>query len=603
MGDDIESFISRYECYCKMEYMNESEKAGNLMLAMDPKIYPVIDRELTADEKNDYDTLKRHLLKRFDIYKESGLRRVLFTMLKREVGETHEDYYSRLLDYGNKAFTEETALTIDRMIRDQFMVRNDDKTREHLIGKAPKTSREALSLAIAFQAAQTFTETLKDNTITISATEINENEFRRTDRQTTSKSDSSDKKRNSHKRSSLRDYDHRRKRSNSNEHRSYDNSNRESSSSERDCNSPELERSRNRVSFDKERKFERNYNGNQNFRYANSNRWDNRSNNTQQNRYDNRDQPYNNSPPRRDGKFYRDEFRSGNRYNNEFHDNRRDYSANHVDTKSSLQYVMGIFNRMEVPMLIDTGSAVSIINEEVWKLLNIRGPLDKVPFTVRSVTRHSIKIIGQKDIHFYLKPKAKGASPHHYHFRFFIARGLSKQAIVGADFMKKFDAAITMAGRKLVLHHYRTRSVYNLVSKPSSRRTLEANTLDLFEMKDRISPHKTKEAPLFCRDSTNFNPCCPRPVRTTEQNGVNSKITPTNNKNSMKDQWVHQYLLSKSYLKTGQQGAKATLSAQQEERSSVSESESSDEDIWITRRINRATVLDIPTVTPAVTVA
>jgi hypothetical protein len=53
MRDDIESFISRYECYCKMEYINESEKAGNLMLAMDPKIYPVIDRELTADEKNE----------------------------------------------------------------------------------------------------------------------------------------------------------------------------------------------------------------------------------------------------------------------------------------------------------------------------------------------------------------------------------------------------------------------------------------------------------------------------------------------------------------------------------------------------------------------
>jgi hypothetical protein len=303
MGDDIESFISRYECYCKMEHMDESEKAGNLMLAMDPKIYPIIDRELTADEKNDYDTLKRHLLKRFDIYKESGLRRVLFTMLKREVGETHEDYYSRLLDYGNKAFTEETALTIDRMIRDQFMVRNDDKTREHLIGKAPKTSREALSLAIAFQAAQTFTETLKDNTITISATEINENEFRRTDRQIPQKVTVATRNEAATERSSSRDYDHRRKRSNSNEHRSYENSYRESSSSERDCNSPEMDRSRNRVSFDNERKFERNYNGNQNFRYTNSNRWDNRRNNTQQNRYDSRNQPYNNSPPRRDGNF------------------------------------------------------------------------------------------------------------------------------------------------------------------------------------------------------------------------------------------------------------------------------------------------------------
>ena len=176
MGDDIESFISRFEWSCMMDHVTDAEKAGNLILTLDPKIFAIIDRELDASEKLNYDTLKRHLLKRFDIYKEAGLRRVLFTTLKREGDETQENYYSRLLEVGNKAFTEENALTIDRMIRDQFMVKNDDKTRLYLIEKAPKTAKEALSLAISFQAAHSFNEAMKDSALTVATTDVNGNE-------------------------------------------------------------------------------------------------------------------------------------------------------------------------------------------------------------------------------------------------------------------------------------------------------------------------------------------------------------------------------------------------------------------------------------------
>jgi hypothetical protein len=176
MGDDIESFISRFEWSCMMDHVTDAEKAGNLILTLDPKIFAIIDRELDASEKLNYDTLKRHLLKRFDIYKEAGLRRVLFTTMKREVGETQEDYYSRLLEVGNKAFTEENALTIDRMIRDQFVVKNDDKTRLYLIEKAPKTAKEALSLAISFQAALSFNDAMKDSALTVATVDVSGNE-------------------------------------------------------------------------------------------------------------------------------------------------------------------------------------------------------------------------------------------------------------------------------------------------------------------------------------------------------------------------------------------------------------------------------------------
>jgi hypothetical protein len=82
------------------------------------------------------------------------------------------------LEAGNKAFTEESGATIDRMIRDQFMVRNDDKTRLHLIEKSPQTAREALSLAISFQAAHSFNDTMKDAAVTIASTEVNNGENR-----------------------------------------------------------------------------------------------------------------------------------------------------------------------------------------------------------------------------------------------------------------------------------------------------------------------------------------------------------------------------------------------------------------------------------------
>jgi hypothetical protein len=75
---------------------------------------------------------------------------VLFSQLKREIGETKEDFYGRLLEAGNKAFTEESGQTIDRVISDQFIVRNDDATRLYLIQICPQTSREALFITCHF---------------------------------------------------------------------------------------------------------------------------------------------------------------------------------------------------------------------------------------------------------------------------------------------------------------------------------------------------------------------------------------------------------------------------------------------------------------------
>jgi hypothetical protein len=97
-------------------------------------------------------------------------------------------------------------------------------------------------------------------------------------------------------------------------------------------------------------------------------------------------------------------------------------------------------------------------------------------------------------------------------------------------------------------------------------------------------------------DSRKFNPFYNGPFIITEQNGVNCKITPIDN-TKLKEQWVHQNRLSRSYSKFRKE---VTPSLQQEETNNNSNFESSDEEIWITRQPS-SMVHNVLTATPAVT--
>ena len=58
-----------------------------------------------------------------------------------------------------------------------------------------------------------------------------------------------------------------------------------------------------------------------------------------------------------------------------------------------------IFGSVEIPILLYTGSAVTVIDEEIWKMMKAKDDkLEKVPFAIRSVTPHDIEILGQKEI-------------------------------------------------------------------------------------------------------------------------------------------------------------------------------------------------------------
>ena len=81
---DMETFVNRFEQYCLTQKIELIDKANLIIHALDDATFTVIQRELTDAERMNYDTVKRHLLKRFDVHKEIGQKRLLFRQAKRE---------------------------------------------------------------------------------------------------------------------------------------------------------------------------------------------------------------------------------------------------------------------------------------------------------------------------------------------------------------------------------------------------------------------------------------------------------------------------------------------------------------------------------------
>ena len=427
---DMETFVNRFEQYCLTQKIELIDKANLIIHALDDATFTVIQRELTDAERMNYDTVKRHLLKRFDVHKEIGQKRLLFRQAKREATKTLEEFYTHLLGLAAKAFPDESADTIDRMITDQFIVGCEvDRTRLHLIEKGPRTSREALALGIAHQAAIRYNESLKD-TSTVSAVEYHV--------------------------------------------------------SATTANRPTRAHGRGR----------RVHNANPNQGYNQNNRWSNINNSTgfygQQNYQPQQTyrQQYRSSVPNTQFQngvpFFRSwgnnqrgsgrgPGRGSGRERGQFHgqwgngsNNRNEeqggqhYSTNGISSPSCPLYVNGIFGSVEIPILLDTGSAVTVIDEEIWKMMKAKDDkLEKVPFAIRSVTQHDIEILGQKEVNITF-PTRKKNGRRNFKVTVLIAKGLLHKAILGLNFLNRFEAYIDISQNKMSLHNQGTKSVHEL---------------------------------------------------------------------------------------------------------------------------------------------
>ena len=433
---DMETFVNRFEQYCLTQKIEIQDKANLIIHALDDATFTVIQRELTNAERMNYDTVKLHLLKRFDIHKKLGQKRLLFRQAKREASQTLEEFYTHLLGLAAKAFPDESADTVDRMITDQFIVGCEiDGTRLHLIEKGPHTSREALALGIAHQAAIKYNESLRD-TSAVSALEY-----------------------------------HSPRPPTNNPERSFGRGRRGNYYASQGKNQ------NNRWSGNPNRTS--NY-GHQNYQQP-FNRQEFRSSATNAQYYQNGTQFFRGRGNNRRGSGrgpgqgrgrgqLQIEWYGGNNNRNENQGGQ--FSKNGISSPSCPLYINGIFGNVEIPILLDTGSAVTVIDEEIWKLMKAKDDkLEKVPFAIRSVTQHDIEILGQKDINITL-PTRKKNGRRNFKVSVLIAKGLLHKAILGLNFLKRFDAFIDLSQNKISLFNQGTKSVHELFQGKSGYRSV-----------------------------------------------------------------------------------------------------------------------------------
>ena len=151
----------------------------------------------------------------------------------------------------------------------------------------------------------------------------------------------------------------------------------------------------------------------------------------------------------------------------------QNYSANGISRPSNPLFVTGILGNVEIPILLDTGSAVTVIDEELWQLVKKKDErLEKVPFAIRSVTQHNIEILGQKDINLTL-PTRKRNGRKSFKISVLVAKGLLHRAILGLNFLKRFDAFIDVSQDRLTLYNQGTKSVHELFHGSGGYRSVE----------------------------------------------------------------------------------------------------------------------------------
>ena len=357
---DIEVFIHRFEQYCLTQNVMVDIKANLLLMALDEATFTVVKRELTDAERADYEIVKKHLLKRFDLLKDAGQKRLIFRQARREHGQNIEEFYTALLGMAAKAFPGESSATVDKMILDQLICGcGEEKVRMHLIKKAPSTSREALSQAVTYQAAIKYNENLRESGSSISPTYVEREQ---------------------------RGFENSRGHWSPQSQQSYRNFNALSRGSgtgyrnEIQFNRPLIWRS-----YEKRVALIRKEGGNLNWNRPQVRFQQTGSTGTYENQNRNQQTFRRNwtPPPAR-----------GSRY------------TNTVSGLSQLYYINGIFGNVQVPILIDSGSAVTIMDEEIWNLIKKKGEeLGKVLFPLRSATQHTLEVLGQTKIILKLKYK------------------------------------------------------------------------------------------------------------------------------------------------------------------------------------------------------
>ena len=481
-GNDIETFVNRFEQFCQAQTVLPAQKANLILNALDDTTFTVVTRELTETERNNYNTVKEHLLTRFDILKEKGQRRLLLRQARRKPGQDLQSFYTEILTLAAKAYpgphTAEQALITDEAIMDQLICGcEDEKMRLFLLDKSPKSSREALSLATSYQSALRYNDTIRN--INTAHTDV--------DAVATNSSAAG--------RSSYRDE--------RNNYRTWNNDARILRSQPyqyykekfnnigRGYEQIHNDFNQRRDYFGETRGIGRSMNRGHFFNQAMNGRGNINRNWRQRSNSIDRYIPYNRPgtptiSPRRNLEW--NNLIIGNQLvESRTHDNSTENgehiqavnNAEEYDRNTSTHnqqnpayFLAGKLGDGEVFMLCDTGSSVSLIDDSVWEnIKNKMGKLTEVNYSVRSASKHSLDILGETKLTFSLLTK-KG-SWKNYEFQFMVVRGLSKPVILGMNFFYANKALIDVYNKRVFLYEGNTKTTYQLEGRTYCTSTVD----------------------------------------------------------------------------------------------------------------------------------
>ena len=533
-GGDIETFINRYEQFCETQNIAEDQKAKLILSALDDITFTVIIRELNETERKEYKKVREHLLKRFDVLKEKGQRRLQLRQAKRKIGQDLQSFYTDILSLAAKAYpgphTKEQAQIADDAIMDQLIYGcEDEKMRLFLLEKNPKSSREALSLATSYQSAMRYNDTIRDLTITQTSVDA-----------ITSRNDANERNNYRH-RQTYNNYGNnynnsRYRQSNENE---FNNTNRNNNmfSDRRTTQINEyqpymINKGHGRYNSHLNRSYS--VNPGQNRPQANP-FYVNRDNNYHarkgrlQSRGMHRSNSYNNGWENRnnfsgfnrnmqnhvhwdnqvvgnqniDAENFEDaiahvqeveieQIQHTNEALNEqltdtdsikqnfasdTQNTQNEYSAQHIHTNTEEQrttkpayYLSGKIGQGEVLMLCDTGSAVSLIDESIWD--NIKDQVNKL-----NEVKYAVRSANRHSLEILgqtdiqFQLVTKKGIWIDFTYEFMIARGLSKPAILGVNFFHAHKALINLQNNVVYLHKRGIKTTHELVGCTSYNST------------------------------------------------------------------------------------------------------------------------------------
>ena len=122
---------------------------------------------------------------------------------------------------------------------------------------------------------------------------------------------------------------------------------------------------------------------------------------------------------------------------------------------SSLLTVKGSIGGHEINMLVDTGSGVTLIREDVWKQIHAKtlGTLQPVLRSVVTASGEKLKLLGETNV----KVTIGGVSGYHL---VLVAQQLTQECLLGTDFLSQYGCVVDLSP-VVASHHSRWKGCFH----------------------------------------------------------------------------------------------------------------------------------------------